>query len=225
MKPVAAIALASTLACAACATAPETPPMPANYAAVPTQAPTPNAQLYAACLEQAASAGAYRRTDDGRGAEFILFTCTGAPAAASFPHGFRGEYFTDATLTTSKGVRVDPFVAFGAGNFTNPAATSGATPFGVRWTASLTPRYSETYTFTTVAGDGMRLRVNGTLVIDDWTSHATATRTGTITLVAGQPAALEIEHYNAAGDGVVAKVLWKSASQVEQVIPASVLTP
>jgi hypothetical protein len=82
MKPVAAIALASTLACAACATVPDTPPAPANYAAVPTQAPTPNAQLYAACLEQAASAGAYRRTDDGRGAEFILFTCTGAPAAA-----------------------------------------------------------------------------------------------------------------------------------------------
>jgi hypothetical protein len=82
MKPVAAFALASTLISSGCATAPETPPMPANYAAVPTQTPTPNARLYAACLEQAAAAGAYRRTDDGRGAEFLLFTCTGAPADA-----------------------------------------------------------------------------------------------------------------------------------------------
>ena len=82
MKTVVALAILCTLASGACATAPEAPPMAANYAAVPTQAPTPNARLYADCLEQAAAAGAYRRTDDGRGAEFLLFTCTGAPAAA-----------------------------------------------------------------------------------------------------------------------------------------------
>lgn len=82
MKPVAALALIFTLASGACATAPEAPSVAPNYAAVPTQDPTPNARLYAACLEQAVAAGAYRRTDDGRGAEFLLFTCTGAPAAA-----------------------------------------------------------------------------------------------------------------------------------------------
>lgn len=82
MKPVAALALLSTLASAACATAPDALPALPNYAAVPTQDPTPNARLYAACLAQAVAAGAYRRTDDGRGAEFLLFTCTGAPAAA-----------------------------------------------------------------------------------------------------------------------------------------------
>ena len=82
MKTVITLAIVSTLACAACATAPDRPPSAPDYSAVPTQAPTPNARLYAACLEQAAAADAYRRADNGDGAEYILFTCTGAPAAA-----------------------------------------------------------------------------------------------------------------------------------------------
>lgn len=82
MKTVITLAIVSTLACAACATAPDRPPSAPNYSAVATQAPTPNARLYAACLEQAAAADAYRRADNGDGAEYILFTCTGAPAAA-----------------------------------------------------------------------------------------------------------------------------------------------
>jgi hypothetical protein len=150
---------------------------------------------------------------------------TGAPPAASFPNGFEVEYFGDTTLTTSKGKRVDPYVAFTSKNFTNPAAKTAATPYSVRWKATLLPRYTQTYTFETVAGDGMRLYVNGTLVIDDWTTHASAKHTGTIALTADTPVTLTVEHYNAAGNGVNAKVLWKSASQLEQVIPASVLTP
>lgn len=82
MKPVITLAIVSALACTACATAPDSPPSRPNYSAVPTQAPTPNARLYAACLGQAAAAGEYRRADNGDGAEYILFTCTGAPAAA-----------------------------------------------------------------------------------------------------------------------------------------------
>jgi len=82
MKPILALALVLTLASAACASIPETQPMPPNYAAVQTQDPTRNAHLYAACLEQAAAAGAYRRADNGEGAELLLFTCTGAPATA-----------------------------------------------------------------------------------------------------------------------------------------------
>ncbi|MBB5771143.1 hypothetical protein HNP47_001112 [Brevundimonas vesicularis] len=82
MKLLIALVLVSALACAACATAPKAPPRLANYSAVPTQAPPPNARLYAACLEQAAAAEDYRRADNGDGAEYILFTCTGATAAA-----------------------------------------------------------------------------------------------------------------------------------------------
>ncbi len=149
----------------------------------------------------------------------------GAPTAASFPMGFKAQYFGDTTLGTLKGTRVDPWVAFTSANFKNPAAGATTTPYSVRWTATLKPRYSETYTFETIAGDGIRVWVNGVEIIDDWTTHPTATHTATIALTAGQSVPIRIEHYNAAGNGVQVKVLWKSASQLVQVVPASVLTP
>jgi hypothetical protein len=82
MKVFAPFALVGAVAVTACASAPEGPPAPPNYTAVPTQDPTPNARLYAACFEQAAASGAYRRAADGGGDELLLFTCTGAPAQA-----------------------------------------------------------------------------------------------------------------------------------------------
>jgi hypothetical protein len=84
MKPLVPPALALMLATTACATMSEQAPRAPDYADVPTAAPTPAARLYANCLGQAASSGAFRRTAGGDGAELLLFTCTGAPAAAFF---------------------------------------------------------------------------------------------------------------------------------------------
>src|SRR5207237_1051310 len=58
---------------------------------------------------------------------------TGAPAAASFPNGFRADYFAGTTFSTSKGSRVDPYIAFTPSTFRNPAATSTSTAYSVRW--------------------------------------------------------------------------------------------
>lgn len=149
----------------------------------------------------------------------------GAPAAASFPIGFTAEYFADKNLTASKGKRVDPYIATNASTFKNPASSNASTPYGVRWTATLTPRYTESYTITTTAGDGMRVWIGGKLLIDDWTNHGVATKTATIALKANTPVSIKIEHYNASGNGTNAKVLWSSASQLPQVIPASALKP
>ncbi|WP_395945054.1 hypothetical protein [Brevundimonas sp.] len=82
MKPFVTFGLGCALAVSACASTPDAPPPPPNYAAMPTQDPTRNARLYAACFEQAAISGAYRRAADGGGEELLLFTCTGVPAQA-----------------------------------------------------------------------------------------------------------------------------------------------
>ncbi len=152
----------------------------------------------------------------------------GAPAASAFPSGFRAEYFSGTGLVaaSSKGVRVDPYVAFTSSTYKNPAASAITTPYSVRWTATVKPRYTQTYTFKTVSGDGIRLWVNGTLLINDWTSHGSATRTGTIALTAGTAYAIKVEHYNAGtGPGVATRILWKSTTQQEQILPAVQLTP
>lgn len=151
----------------------------------------------------------------------------GAPAPASFPMGFRAEYFTGTTLApaNSKGVRIDPYIAFNSTTFKNPAATTTNTAYSVRWTSTLVPRYTQTYTFKSVSGDGIRVWVNGVQVINDWTTHGVATKTGTIALTAGTSYSLKVEHYNAAGNGTSTKLMWSSSSQREQVIPASQLKP
>jgi hypothetical protein len=140
---------------------------------------------------------------------------TGAPAASAFPAGFTAQLFNDQNLASAGTKRVDPFIA------STSAIAAGKS---VRWTATLTPRYSETYTFTSESGDGMRVWVNGTEIINDWTSHAVATKKGTIKLTANTAVSIKVEHYNASHGGS-AKLLWSSPSQLQQVVPASALKP
>ncbi len=85
-------------------------------------------------------------------------------------------------------------------------------------------RYSETYTFITSTDDGVRLWVDGALVIDDWVAHAATERTATIELAAGRSYELRLEYFNGAGAGS-ARLLWSSRSQMREVVPSSALTP
>lgn len=105
---------------------------------------------------------------------------------------------------------------------TAPAAGMGADTFSVRWTGKVQAKYSQTYTFSTTADDGVRLWVNGQLLINNWTDHAATTNSGTITLQAGQKYDIKMEYYENSG-GAVAKLLWSSASQPLQVVPQSQL--
>lgn len=47
-------------------------------------------------------------------------------------------------------------------------ATVGVDTFTMRWEGKVEPLYTQTYTFYTVTDDGVRLWVNGWLVIDKW---------------------------------------------------------
>ena len=86
------------------------------------------------------------------------------------------------------------------------------------------PEFSETYTFYTVSDDGVRLTINGQVVIDNLTDHAPTEDSGTITLVAGQRYDIQMEFYENA-IVAVAQLLWSSASQEKQVIPQNRLFP
>lgn len=76
--------LALTAALSACAHAPDAPTSAPDYSPIAGDLAPPNARLYADCIGQAASGGAYRTASDGEGDELILFTCTGAHARAFF---------------------------------------------------------------------------------------------------------------------------------------------
>lgn len=137
--------------------------------------------------------------------------------------GLQGEYFNEADFTDLALTRTDPTIDFNWG-YGAPNLAVEADLFSIRWTGYVMPLYTETYTFYTQSDDGVRLWVNGELLIDNWTTHATIEDSGSIDLVAGQPYAIRLEFYEGRAHAVI-HLLWESSSQPKEVVPASQLAP
>ncbi|WP_437638437.1 PA14 domain-containing protein [Sorangium sp. So ce854] len=141
--------------------------------------------------------------------------CTPPPDGSG--DGLRGEYFGNTSLSGTPLVRTDPGVNFDWGEG-SPAGGIPADGFSVRWTGEIEPRYSETYTLTTQSDDGVRVWVDGVLVIDNWTPHSPTEDSATVALVAGQRHDLKVEYFESGG-GALSRLYWSSPSQVREVIP------
>jgi hypothetical protein len=136
--------------------------------------------------------------------------------------GLKGEYFNNETLSGSPALtRLDPTVNFvwGSGQ---PDGSVWPDGFSARWTGQVQPQFTETYTFIAQVDDGVRLWVNGQLVIDQWNNWGRYA--GTITLNAGQKYDIRME-YREVNNHAQAQLLWSSASQPEQAIPQERLYP
>lgn len=150
-------------------------------------------------------------------------TPTPTPLPAGNGTGLRGEYFNKKDFTRLVLTRLDPTVDFDWGK-DSPAPGVQKNNFSIRWTGQVEPSYSETYTFYTVSDDGVRLWVNGQLLIDHWNNHSVREDSGSIALVAGQRYDIRLEYYENGGDAV-ARLLWSSPSQSRVVIPQQRLYP
>jgi PA14 domain/Domain of unknown function (DUF1929)/Gylcosyl hydrolase family 115 C-terminal domain/Fibronectin type III domain len=137
--------------------------------------------------------------------------------------GLKGEYYNKIDLTGSKKTRTDATVNFNWGTGQPDPAVSSDT-FSVRWTGQAQPRFSGTYTFYTTSDDGVRLWVNGTQIINNWTDHLVTENSGTITLTANQKYDIVMEYYDNTAFAV-ATLSWSHASEPKQIIPRSQLYP
>ena len=135
--------------------------------------------------------------------------------------GLTGEFYDGIDFSTFLFTRTDASIDFdwGAGA---PDPSTGADAFSIRWSGLLDPQHSETYTFTTNSDDGVRLWVDGRLLVDNWTDHGATLDSGTLALTAGQQVPLVLEYYENGGDAVI-QLLWSSASQAQQIIPSTQL--
>jgi hypothetical protein len=84
------------------------------------------------------------------------------------------------------------------------------------------PRFTGPLDFHTLSDDGVRLWVDGQLIIDDWVDHGTQEDTGTITLTAGQKYDIRLDFKENGGNALV-KLLWSSACQPREIVPATQL--
>lgn len=165
----------------------------------------------------------------------IIVSPTPAPAPAPEPTptpstgtgtGLTGTYFDNSDLTNQFMQRVDPQVNFSWG-YGAPASGMGADSFSVRWTGQVEPVHAagtQAYTFYTTSDDGVRLWVNGQLLIDRWINQSPYSYSATINLAAGQKYDLKLEYFEGSG-GAVAKLEWATSGVSRQLIPTARLYP
>lgn len=131
---------------------------------------------------------------------------------------YSNKYFIGASIT-----RTDAGVNFNWGEG-SPDASVSQNMFSVRWEAQIEARYNETYTFKTITDDGVKVWVNGQLLIDDFRGYGRRTNTANIVLEADKKYAIKIEYFENSGTAM-AQLYWSSQGQAEEIVPQSQLYP
>jgi alpha-D-xyloside xylohydrolase len=134
--------------------------------------------------------GALHSSEVGRAVPASAFEAPDGSAGA-----LQGDYFADETLAHRVAARRDATVDFDWG-LGPPLPEVPADQFSVRWTGRLRAPETGEYELATVADDGVRLWLDGKLVIDDWTQHAPEYHAGRVTLEAGKRYDFRLEYYD-----------------------------
>jgi|GEM_PF-6819769 len=135
-----------------------------------------------------------------------------APHTKTFPTG-------PADMT-----RLDYQVNFNWGSG-SPDSAINNNGYVVSWTGSILATQSGDYRFRTRTDDGVRLWINGNLVIEDWGLFgAKNLDSGLISLVAGQYYEVRMEYMEHTGNAV-AQLSWQEPASSWQIIPNSQLFP
>lgn len=136
--------------------------------------------------------------------------------------GLYGQYYNNITLSGTPALtRTDANINF-AWRQAAPDPAVHTDLFSVRWSGKISAAYSETYTIYSYSDDGIRVWIDGKLVIDSWIKQSGQERQGTVSLIAGKLHELKVEYYENQGDAR-AVLMWESPSQAKGVIPAGAL--
>ncbi|MBW7889424.1 MAG: glycoside hydrolase family 3 C-terminal domain-containing protein, partial [Bacteroidetes bacterium] len=94
--------------------------------------------------------------------------CFFLPNDSAGKNGIEAEYFNNIALTGKPTVvRIDSAINF-YWNDESPAEGIEKDNFSVRWKTKLKPETTGLYELTTATDDGVRLFINGKILIDDW---------------------------------------------------------
>ena len=132
---------------------------------------------------------------------------SGAPPPPTCPVGqYQAEYYSGQALAGSPLLtRCEATINNTWPNGSGPGAPVPTDDFSVRWVGQFTFPAGAT-TFSATADDGIRVWVDGSLVIDAWIDQGATTYTATRTLTAGQHE-VRVEYYDNSWDAV-AIVSW-----------------
>jgi hypothetical protein len=122
--------------------------------------------------------------------------------------------------------RIDPTVDFDWGWGGAPWKGFHPDNFTITWSGYVETPSTKTgdYTFYARTDDGVRLYVDGQLIIDQWNDHPPTEYSGTIYLEGGQVYRLVMEYYENGGMAV-AELSWQPPAGTKHIIPNNRLLP
>ncbi len=138
-------------------------------------------------------------------------------------NGLLGSYFNG--LQDPSGVptatEIDHQVDFNW-NGNSPINLVGGSNWAGEWTGQIQAESTGTYTLATNSDDGVRVYINGNLVIDNYGYHAPTLDYGTVNFVAGQKYTIDIKFFQGGG-GSVLQLFWSAPGLPSQIVPQSQL--
>jgi hypothetical protein len=99
----------------------------------------------------------------------------------------------------------------------------GTDQFSARWSGRVKTGPAGLYGFSVQSDDGVRLWVNGQLLVNNWSDHPLTENTATLSLPSEAWVNLRLEYYERSGSAVV-RLLWTPPGQAKRVIPTESLS-
>ncbi|KAA3657310.1 MAG: hypothetical protein DWQ04_28460, partial [Chloroflexi bacterium] len=134
---------------------------------------------------------------------------TSTPTVAPTSTSWQGNFYSNTTLSGSPVLqRSDSSINFNWGT-SSPATEIPVDNFSATWTRTLDFE-SGTYRFNATADDGVRVYVDGSLVIDEWHDATANTYSADVTIAAGSHT-IRVDYYEGTGDANI-NVWWSKTS-------------
>lgn len=148
----------------------------------------------------------------------FLLASTATFAATVCTTGFislTGSYYTANNWTGGPTNRTDTSINYDWGGGNPGLGGLGNDNFSIIWNGSIRAMRTGVHSFRTASDDGVRVTVNGSVIINNLVDHALATDTSSgVTLVAGQSYTIKVEYVEKTVNAVI-KLYWMQPGETE----------
>lgn len=137
--------------------------------------------------------------------------------------GLRGYYYAGIQdpAGTPTATRIDPTIDFNW-NGTIPIAGLGGNNWAAEWKGSIQAESSGPYTFTTNSDDGVRVYIDGNLIIDDYNYHASTLDSATVNFTVGSIHSIDVKFFQGGGASTL-QLFWSAPGLPKQIVPSTQL--